>query len=284
MAIAIRSLGEHLAAEVVGIDLRQPVDDGQLKVIRGAFDEHSVLVFPGQALGDDEHVAFSARFGALETTVSSNPGGAGTAIAVFSNLDRDDQVIPPQDPRMVFNTGNQMWHTDSSFKPVPALASLLAGHRVPPEGGETEFASMRAAWEALPLACRLDLEGQICIHDFAWSRGLIDPNLLRDRDKQELPPVRQPLVRRNPVNGRRNLFLGAHASYIEGMALAAGRRLIADLNTHVTQPEFVYRHCWQRHDLVMWDNRTVLHRGRSWDPAFPRVMHRTTVAGTLPIQ
>ena len=282
MTIAVKPLTRCIAAEITGVDLKQPVTDADFIVIRDAFEEHSVLVFPGQDLADAEHVAFTERFGPLETTVSSNPGGAGTIVTILSNIDNDGRIIPPEDPRMVFNTGNQMWHTDSSFKPVPAMASLLAGHRVPPAGGETEFASMRAAYEALPARRRETLEDMICVHDFAYSRGLIDPNLLRDRDKCELPPVRQALVRRNAATRRRNLFAGAHASYVEGLPIAEGRALIKDLNRHITRPEFVYRHVWRQHDLVMWDNRCVLHRGRAWNPVYSRVMHRTTVAGARP--
>jgi len=180
---------------------------------------------------------------------------------------------------MVFNTGNQMWHTDSSFKEVPATASLLSGRQVPPEGGETEFASMRAAYDALPEARKEALEGLVCVHDFAYSRALIDPNLLRERDKKEVPPVKQAMIRSNPATGRKNLFVGAHASYVLNMELEEGRALIRDLNRHVTRDEFVYRHQWRQHDLVMWDNRCALHRGSPWDPSYPRVMHRTTVAG-----
>jgi len=200
-------------------------------------------------------------------------------VTILSNLDEAGDVIPPEDRRMVFNTGNQMWHTDSSFKEVPATGSLLSGRQVPPEGGETEFASMRAGYDALPDERKEALEGLVCVHDFAYSRGLIDPNLLQERDKQEVPPVRQALVRANPATGRRNLFVGAHASYVLEMELDEGRALIRDLNQHVTQDEFVYRHQWRQFDLVMWDNRCALHRGRPWDPIYPRVMHRTTVAG-----
>jgi len=279
MTVAVKSLTGHFAAEVSGVDLRKPVSDADFQVIQNAFDEHSILVFRDQDITDAQQVAFSERFGALETTVNSNPGGAGTVVTILSNLDDSGAVIPPEDRRMVFNTGNQMWHTDSSFKEVPATGSLLSGRQVPPEGGETEFASMRAGYDALPDERKEALEGLVCVHDFAYSRGLIDPNLLQERDKQEVPPVRQALVRANPATGRRNLFVGAHASYVLEMELDEGRALIRDLNQHVTQDEFVYRHQWRQFDLVMWDNRCALHRGRPWDPIYTRVMHRTTVAG-----
>lgn len=279
MAVAVKRLTGHFAAEISGVDLRAPVSDADFQEIENAFNEHSILVFRDQDITDAQQVAFSERFGVLETTVNSNPAGGGTVVTILSNLDESGAVIPPEDRRMVFNTGNQMWHTDSSFKEIPATASLLSGRQVPPAGGETEFASMRAAYDALPEARREALEGLVCVHDFAYSRGLIDPNLLRERDKKEVPPVRQALIRSNPATGRKNLFVGAHASYVLKMGLEEGRALIRELNDHVTRDEFVYRHEWRRHDLVMWDNRCALHRGRPWDPSYPRVMHRTTVAG-----
>lgn len=279
MAVTVTRLTQHFAAEIDGVDLSVPVSDEDFQDIRDAFDQHSILVFRDQDITDDEQVAFSERFGPLEVTVSSNPGGAGTVVTILSNVDESGAVIPPEDRRMVFNTGNQMWHTDSSFKEVPATGSLLSGREVPPEGGETEFASMRAAYDSLPDERKARLEGLVCVHDFAYSRGLIDPNLLREQDKRELPPVKQALVRSNPATGAKNLFVGAHASYVVGMELEDGRALIRDLNAHVTKDEFVYRHRWRKHDLVMWDNRCALHRGRPWNPRYPRVMHRTTVAG-----
>lgn len=282
MAIKVKRLTQHFAAEVSGVDLREPVSDADFQALDAAFNEYSVLVFRNQDLTDARQVAFSERFGPLETTVNSNPGGAGTVVTILSNLDEDGSVIAPEDRRMVFNTGNQMWHTDSSFKQVPATASLLSGRQVPAVGGETEFASMRAGYEALPEDRKVLVEGLVSVHDFAYSRGLIDPNLLREQDKRELPPVRQAMVRTNPANGRKNLFVGAHASYVDGMALGEGRALIKELNAHVTRPEFVYRHQWRRHDLVMWDNRCALHRGRSWKATDARVMHRTTIAGVGP--
>jgi alpha-ketoglutarate-dependent 2,4-dichlorophenoxyacetate dioxygenase len=279
MAVAVKRLTRYFAAEVSGVDLRAPVMDLDLQEIRNAFDDHSILVFRDQNITDEQQIAFSERFGVLETTVSSNPGGAGTVVTILSNLDEAGAVIPATDRRMVFNTGNQMWHTDSSFKDVPATGSLLSARQVPPEGGETEFASMRAGYDALSDDRKNALHGLVCVHDFAYSRGKIDPNLLTEKDKRELPPVRQALVRSNPSTGRENLFVGAHASYVEGMDLGEGRALIKMLNAHMTQAEFVYRHEWRQHDLVMWDNRCALHRGRPWDPIYPRVMHRTTVAG-----
>jgi alpha-ketoglutarate-dependent 2,4-dichlorophenoxyacetate dioxygenase len=184
---------------------------------------------------------------------------------------------------MIFNSGNEMWHTDSSFKRVPATASLLSGREVPPEGGHTEFASMRAAYADLPEDRKQQIDGYVAIHDFAYSRGLIDPTLIGDDQKRETPPVPQAVVRTNPVNGRKNFFAGAHAAYIRGLSVEEGRALLQELTAIATQPKYVYSHKWQPKDLVMWDNRCCLHRGRSWDKArYRRVMHRTTVAGIGP--
>jgi alpha-ketoglutarate-dependent 2,4-dichlorophenoxyacetate dioxygenase len=267
------------------VDLTRPLDDATFNRIFDAFNEHSVLVFHGQALTDEQQIAFSRRFGPLEQTTRSIARNDRVVreIADLSNVDPEGRMIPADDRRMLYHSGNQLWHSDSSFKRVPALASLLSAREVPPEGGETEFASLRAAWAALPAATRSRLEGLVAIHHFAYSRGLIAPGLLTPEQEAELPPVRHRLVRVNPLNGRRALYLGSHASHIVGMPVEDGRTLLRDLLALATQPEFVHRHAWRVGDLVMWDNRAVLHRGRPWDTRrYRRVMHRTTVAGDGP--
>jgi len=284
MAISIKKITEHIGAEI-GCDCRlDQLSESDFADVVKAFDEHSVLVFRGQPLSDEEQISFSKRFGSLETTVNSNPAGGGTVMTVLSNVDQHNKVIPPEDKRMVFNTGNQMWHTDSSFKRVPALMSLLSGREVPFSGGETQFASMRGAYDSLTDKKKQEIDDLVCVHDFAYSRALIDPNLMTTKNKLEVPPVRQVMVRENPVNKKKNLFLGAHASYVEGLALAEGRVLIAELNQKIVETEFVYSHPWKKDDLVIWDNRTVLHRGRPWDRNQRRVMHRTTVVGELTVR
>jgi len=284
MAISIKKITEHIGAEI-GCDCRlDQLSESDFADVVKAFDEHSVLVFRGQPLSDEEQISFSKRFGSLETTVNSNPAGGGTVMTVLSNVDQHNKVIPPEDKRMVFNTGNQMWHTDSSFKRVPALMSLLSGREVPSSDGETQFASMRGAYDSLTDKKKQEIDDLVCVHDFAYSRALIDPNLMTTKNKLEVPPVRQAMVRENPVNKKKNLFLGAHASYVEGLALAEGRVLIAELNQKIVETEFVYSHPWKKDDLVIWDNRTVLHRGRPWDRNQRRVMHRTTVVGELTVR
>ena len=284
MAILVNRLTDNFAAEIRGVDLSQEIPSGDFADIKTAFEQHSILVFPDQPLTDQQQIIFSERFGELEKTINSKKqSGAGKPVTVLTNVGKGGEVIAPEDRRMVFNTGNQMWHTDSSFKPVPAMMSLLSGREVPSEGGETEFASMRAAYDGLDDKQKHELEHLICIHDFAYSRSLIDTSLLDREDRHELPPVRQAMVRINPVNQRKNLFLGAHASYVEGWPLEKGRTLIIELNGHITDNKYIYKHTWKHNDLVIWDNRCALHRGRPWQKIDKRVMHRTTVVGSMTV-
>ena len=280
MTIEVTRLTPCFAARIDGADLCRPLDDTSWAAIRAAFEEHSVLVFRGRPLDDEAQIAFSRRFGPLEVTRSMNPA-AGTPFARQSNLDIETgEVIPPDDRRMVYQIANMLWHTDSSFKPVPALCSLLSGRIVPPEGGATEFANARAAYPSLPQPLRRRVETAMAVHDFAWSRDQVRPGFFTAKERAEYPPVRHPIVRANPVNGRRALFLGAHASHVEGLAVEEGRALLRTLLDHVTRPEFCYRHEWQEGDLVIWDNRCVLHRATPYDTArHKRLMQRTTVSG-----
>lgn len=184
---------------------------------------------------------------------------------------------------MLYQSGNQLWHTDSSFKPVPAMASLLSGREVPPVGGETEFASMRHAYATLPEGAKARLEGRVVVHSILYSRSTIAKGLFDPDHEKELPPVRQALVRANPRNGRKSVFIGSHAWYIEDVPYDESRKLLDELLAHGTRAEWVLPHRWKQWDLVMWDNRCVLHRGRPWDAAqHRRVMRRTTVAGEGP--
>jgi alpha-ketoglutarate-dependent 2,4-dichlorophenoxyacetate dioxygenase len=280
MIITVTRLAPRFAARVDGADITRPLDEGTWAEIRAAFEEHSVLVFRGQALDDDTQIAFSRRFGGLEVTRSMNPA-AGTPFARQSNLDiRTGEVIPPDDRRMIYQLANMLWHSDSSFKPVPSLCSLLSARIVPPEGGATEFASARGAYPSLPEPLKQRTETAIAVHDFAWSRDQVRPGFFTDRERAEYPPVAHPVVRTNPVNGRKGLFLGAHASHIVGLPVEEGRALLKTLTDHVTRPEFCYRHEWREGDLLVWDNRCVLHRATPYDTArHRRLMQRTTVSG-----
>ena len=280
MTISITRLTPNFAARIDNADITQPLDDTTWRDIRAAFDEHSVLLFRGQALDDEKQIAFSQRFGSLEVTRSMNPA-AGTPFARQSNLDiKTGDVIPPDDRRMVYQLANMLWHSDSSFKPVPSLCSLLSARIVPPEGGATEFASTRCAYPTLPDELKLRVKDAVAVHDFSWSRDQIRPGFFTEKERAEYPPVRHPLVRRNPVNGREALFLGAHASHIVGLPVEDGRALLKELLEHVTQPQFRYRHDWQEGDLIIWDNRCVLHRATPFDTTrYKRLMQRTTVSG-----
>jgi len=280
MNIRVTRLTPVFAARVEGVDITRPIDDAEWKVIRAAFEEHAVLVFHDAPLDDAAQIAFSERFGALEITKSINPA-AGTPFARQSNLDiRTGEVIPPDDRRMVYQLANMLWHSDSSFKPVPSLCSLLSARVVPPEGGATEFASTRAAYPSLPDALRRRVESAFAVHDFGWSRDQIRPGFFTAQERAVYPPVRHPLVRANPVHGRKALFLGAHASHIEGLPLDEGRALLGEVLEHVTGPEFRYRHEWRAHDLIIWDNRCVLHRATPYDSVrHQRLLQRTTVSG-----
>ena len=206
MAISVKKITEHIGAEIDCDVLLRELLENDFADIKRAFDEYSVLVFRGQPLSDEDQISFSKRFGSLETTVNSNPEGGGTVMTVLSNVDQQNKVIPPEDKRMIFNTGNQMWHTDSSFKRVPALMSLLSGREVPSTGGETQFASMRSAYGSLAKQRKMEFDDLVCVHDFAYSRALIDPNLLTSDNKAEVPPVRQAMVRENPVHKRKIYF------------------------------------------------------------------------------
>jgi alpha-ketoglutarate-dependent 2,4-dichlorophenoxyacetate dioxygenase len=285
--LTITPIHRHLGARVDGVQVSAPLDEPTFRRIAHAFEEHSVLVFPDQHLTDEQQMAFSRRFGPLETTLKATgrEDRLHPNLVDLSNIDpdRNGTLMDWSDRRMLYQSGNQLWHTDSSFKPVPAMASLLSGREVPPEGGETEFVSMRHAYATLPEAVRQRLDGRVVVHSILYSRSTIAPGLIDPEDERGLPPVRQSLVRANPTNGRKSLYIGSHAWYIEGLPYDESRRLLDELLAHTTRPDGVLQHRWRPWDLVMWDNRCVLHRGRTWDASrYRRVMRRTTVAGEGP--
>jgi alpha-ketoglutarate-dependent 2,4-dichlorophenoxyacetate dioxygenase len=283
VAITIKPLHDLFGAEIGGVDTGQPMADATFAEIRAALDAHSLLVFHDQSLDDDTQVAFSRRFGPLEKTIGANATG-GTHFARQSNLDvQTGAVIPPDDQRMRYMKGNYLWHTDSSFKPVPALCSLLSGRVVPEAGGDTDFASARAAYDALPAATQARIEGLVAEHSLAYSRSLTGFDIATATRKDEVPPVRHAVVRANPANGRKAIYAGAHASHVIGWPVEAGRALINELNAHITEPRFCHSHKWRVGDLVIWDNRCLLHRATPYDAQrHKRLMQRTTVAGDGP--
>lgn len=278
--VQIRPLHPLFAGEVMGVDLRRPLPEADLAAIREAFERLSVLVFPGQGLDDEAQIAFSRRLGPLEAT-RAGAAGAGSPVIVLSNIGPDGAIAPPTDKQALNNRANRHWHHDSSFKPVPARASLLHAREVPGAGGDTEFASTRAAWAELPPDLRRAARGRVALHDFGWSRSRVAPELVSEQERADWPPVRQAAVLDGPHGPA--LYLGAHARSIEGMDEAEGRALIERLMEHATQPRFVYAHRWRPHDLVLWDNRAVLHRATPFaNTTERRHMVRTTVAGEGP--
>ena len=269
--------GATLGARVGGVDLRR-VDDALFRKIEDAWHAHGVLVFEGQGLGDDEQVAFSRRFGALERLITGRAGNA--EIAPLSNVRPDGSLVPPEGNYALFLLGNTFWHTDSSFKRVPAKASLLSARVVPSQGGETEWADMRAAYDALAPDVQREIEDLVAVHSYRYSQGLIGGlDVLSEADWEALPPVEHPLVRVHPATGRKSLYAGRHASHIVGRPVEEGRALLERLTAEAAVPPRVFRHRWQVGDLVIWDNRCVLHRGHTWPADQARTMARTTIAG-----
>jgi alpha-ketoglutarate-dependent 2,4-dichlorophenoxyacetate dioxygenase len=288
MAIAIRQLHKHFVGEVSGIDLRKPLAKAEAVEIEAGMDKYAVLVFHGQDITDDQQMAFALNFGERENPRGGNItkekdyrlGSAGLNDA--SNLGKDGKPLPKDHRTHLFNLGNCLWHSDSSFRPIPAKFSLLSARLVNPKGGNTEFADMRAAYDALDDETKAEIEDLICEHSLMYSRGSLGFLDYTDDEKQMFKPVLQRLVRTHPVHGRKSLYLSSHAGVVRGMSVPEGRLLLRDLTEHATQPEFVYVHKWTLHDLVMWDNRQTMHRVRRYDQSQPRDMRRATVAGTMP--
>jgi alpha-ketoglutarate-dependent 2,4-dichlorophenoxyacetate dioxygenase len=251
--------------------------DAAYRAVRTAFEEHSLLLFRKQEISDDVQAAFSRAFGPLER-VKIGSEGFGTFYNRLSNLARDGSLVPETHRQALTARANQLWHTDSSFKPTPALASILSARVVPQEGGETEFVSTRQAWARLSPALKSRLRDAIVTHAYAHSRDQIDPDLMTAPERAALPPVRWRMTWRNPVNGRLALYVASHAYAIEGFADAEARALLDELIAGATRLEFIYRHRWAQGDVLMWDNRVTMHRGRPWPQDQPRSVVRTTVS------
>jgi alpha-ketoglutarate-dependent 2,4-dichlorophenoxyacetate dioxygenase len=278
--VTIKKLHPLFCAEIGGVDTGKPMDDATFGEIRAALDEYSVLIFHDQSLDDEKQIAFSKRFGPLEIAGKANPG-MGTPFARQSNLDiSTGTVIPKEDRRMEYQKGNYLWHSDSSFKAVPSLCSLLSARVVPPTGGNTEFATMRAPYDALPEGKKQQLEGLVAEHSLVYSRSTVSTGTLTGEMQAELPGAWQVMVRENPVTRRKSIYAGAHASHVIGWPREEGREFIAWLNEFATQPQYCYSHAWREGDLVIWDNRSVLHRATAYDTTnHKRLMQRTTVGG-----
>lgn len=273
-------LGPGFAAELRGVTLGEiAADDAAYAGARAAFEQHSVLVFRGQQVTDELHLAFSRRFGPPEVTKVGSQG-TGTNFVILTTIGADGKVVPADSRMALRNKANQLWHTDSSFKPVPALTSVLSARIIPARGGETEFVSTRLAFERLDAGLRKKIENSFAWHDYAHSRGQIAPGLASPEERAALPPQCWRMVWKNPVNGRGAIYLASHTYAVEGMEQALGKTLIDELMALATAPGTSYVHGWQSGDVVMWDNRATMHRGRPWPAHEARLMVRTTISAT----
>jgi alpha-ketoglutarate-dependent 2,4-dichlorophenoxyacetate dioxygenase len=289
MAVSISPLHPVFVGEVAGVDCRRPLGPGEVAAVEAGMDQYGVLVFRDQRLADQEQLAFTRHFGELEAYQtpghirSRHAQRLGPGMADFSNLDQDGNIIAADDRVWFFKLADRLWHSDSSFRPVPAKYSLLSARVLPSWGGNTDFADMRAAYDALDARAKAEIEDLVCLHSLIYSRHAIGFSDLSPEEIAAFQPVRQRLVRTHPVTGRKSLFLSAHAGAIEGWTVPEARMFLRDLTEHATQREFVYSHPWRPRDLVMWDNRQVMHRARRFDDRNEiRDMRRTTLAGDAP--
>lgn len=270
----IRPLSQIMAAEVTGLDLSHPLDSATRKAIYDAFLTYKILVFRDQQLSKQQQIDFSEQFGTLEQHTLRNQGvDAFPLVHVVSNLNAEGK------PRGTL--GSTKWHTDKSFRPQPSLATILHGITLPPSGGDTCFADMVAAYEALPEAEKVELDQMRVVHSWELSRENLNRRM-SEEEKRDAPTTSHPLVRTHPDTGRKCLFIGIHASYLEGLPIEEGRQRIEQLEVHATQEPFIYRHQWRQGDVLMWDNRCLLHRAdQNFDAArYPRVLNRTCLRGT----
>ncbi|TAJ41817.1 MAG: TauD/TfdA family dioxygenase [Reyranella sp.] len=273
------------AGEVSGIDLTRRLSDAEVAAIHAGMDRFGVLVFHDQHLTDDQQLAFSRQLGPLETATGDIAAPEERRLSMdvndISNLDKHGKVVARDDRRRLFGLGNLLWHSDSSFKDVPAKYSLLSARQIPATGGNTEFADMRAAYDALDEVAKREVHDLVCLHSQIYSRGMLGFEEFTEAERQKWAPVRQRLVRRHPATGRLSLYLASHAGGIEGWPVPEARAFLRDLTEHATQRQFVYAHVWKPFDLVMWDNRVTMHRARRYDPTEVRDMRRTTLTNEV---
>jgi alpha-ketoglutarate-dependent 2,4-dichlorophenoxyacetate dioxygenase len=287
MPVITRQIGPCFAAEVEGIDMTRPLTPEEVKAIHAGMDRYAVLVFHDQRIDDEQQLAFTRSLGEIEHSIGASLRAPDeyrlpTTFADVSNLDKNNRPYARDDRRRLFAIGNRLWHSDSSFKVVPAKYSLLHARSIPSKGGNTEFAYMPAAYDALDAETRAEIEGLICEHSQIYSRQQLGFFDLTDEERARFKPVRQSLVRVHPVTGRKSLYLSSHAGSIVGWPVPEARSFLRDLTEHATQREFVYTHRWRVNDLVMWDNRQTMHRARPFPAHEPRDMRRTTLVGDGP--
>jgi alpha-ketoglutarate-dependent 2,4-dichlorophenoxyacetate dioxygenase len=287
MTLAVTSIHPHFAARVTDVDLSQPLDEATHRAIERAMDTYAVCVLPGQQIDDGHQVAFSRFYGPLEASPGiGRKAGANARIQhreIFdiSNLDQDGGILDESNPRAAFMRGNELWHTDSSFKPAGATWSMLHAKAVPPSGGNTEFADTRAAYDALPDSMKQRLVGLVAEHSLWHSRSKLGGYVPTEEERKNFPWAHHKLVRRHPGSGRNALYIAAHASHILGMPMEEGQALLRELIEFATQPQFVYSHPWQVGDLVIWDNRCTMHRATPYETTgHVRDLRRTTIIDT----
>ncbi len=283
MGITVYPITPEFAAEIGDVDLAEPLAAADVADIKTAFWKYSVLIFPQQTLTTEQQLAFSEHFGPIEKERTLDPKATPTrytgAFADISNLTAEGKIWGESSRQRMYKAGNRLWHTDSSFKRLPSICSLLYSEKIAPIGGHTEFADQRAAYDALPESMKKKLDGLVAEHWIATSRQRSGFSEFTEEEQKRLPPVPQMLVRTLPENGRKSLFVASHAGRIWGMPDAEGRALIDELITHVIQRQFVYTHRWRPHELIMWDNRCTMHRGTDFDDLrWVRDMRRVTVS------
>ncbi|MEM7749474.1 MAG: TauD/TfdA family dioxygenase [Pseudomonadota bacterium] len=285
MSLTIKQVHPVFVGEVTGVDLTTPLSAEVASKIEAGMDEHAVLVFHDQPITDEQQQAFSQNFGELENAKGGNvtkPQDRRLQVGMndVSNLGKDNKPLPRDSRQRLFNLGNRLWHSDSSFRAIPAKYSLLSARVIPDAGGNTEFADMRAAYDDLDDKTKGELEGLICEHSLVHSRGALGFEVSDEERNVTFKPVLQSLIRVHQASKRKSLYLSSHAGEIHGMPRPEALMLLRELVEHATQPKYVYAHKWRQHDLVVWDNRCTMHRVRSFDETQPRDMRRTTVAGT----
>jgi alpha-ketoglutarate-dependent 2,4-dichlorophenoxyacetate dioxygenase len=287
MTIVVQGVTPAFAAEVGDVDLSKPLAADDLAAIRAAFTKYAVLIFPDQHFDDESHLDFARNFGPLETTVfkarQDHKLRLQENLADVGNLDADNRILQTNDRTRLYQLGNRLWHTDSSFKALPAYCSLLHGRSIPPVGGHTEFADMRAAYDALPEPTRRRIDGLVAEHSLMTSRAKLGFADFDENERKMFEPVPQVLARRLPDSGRMSLYVASHAGAIRGMPRDEALKLIEELIAHATQRQFVYTHRWRVNDLVMWDDRCTMHRGLEFDDQrYKRDMRRATVSDVAP--
>ena len=288
MSLSITPLADCFAGEVSGVDLQRSLNQETVSAIESGMDRYAVLVFRDQNICDNEQLTFSQNFGPIESSIGGNitkldQRRLQVEFADVSNLDQDQKIFARDDRRRLFNLGNRLWHSDSSFRAIPAKYSLLSARSIPVNGPNTEYADMRAAYDALDVKTKTEVERLICEHSLMYSRGQLGFADFTEEERKTFAPVRQVLVRIHPVTKRKSLFLASHAGTIVGWPMAEARIFLRDLIEHATQPQFVYVHHWRSHDLVMWDNRQTMHRVRRFNETEDvRDVRRTTISSDGP--